>query len=201
MKRIVTGLCSAILLSTSSYAEGNVKRVLDVEPIIQVGSQKKVKNFYAGLGISLEQVKSHNYGSDTVIGVTIKAGHDFSEYFAVEFRGSKDLGNGEQLSLDYSYGFYLKPQYVVSEKVNIYGLLGYAKTKISFENEAAFNGINNDYTTQNGFSFGVGLAYKLDEDWSLFVDATRLIDKSTTKIEGEYAIKVDGGTFGFVYHF
>ena len=201
MKRIVTGLCSAILLSTSSYAEGNVKRVLDVEPIIQVGSQKKVKNFYAGLGISLEQVKSHNYGSDTVIGVTIKAGHDFSEYFAVEFRGSKDLGNGDQLSLDYSYGFYLKPQYVVSEKVNIYGLLGYAKTKISFENEAAFNGINNDYTTQNGFSFGVGLAYKLDEDWSLFVDATRLIDKSTTKIEGEYAIKVDGGTFGFVYHF
>ena len=201
MKKTVTALCSAIFLSTSAYAGGHIESVSEMEPVHQIESQEEVKNFYAGLGVSVGQVKSHYYGKDTVVGITAKAGYHFSEYLAVEFRGSKGLRDGDQLGLDYSYGLYLKPQYSVTEEVNIYGLLGYAKTKISFDNEVAFNGISNHYTTQSGFSFGLGFDYRLNENWSLFVDVMRLIDKSTTKPEGKYAINVNALTFGFVYHF
>jgi opacity protein-like surface antigen len=201
MKKTVTVLCSAILLSTSAYAGGKIEAVSEVEPVMHIESQEAVKNFYAGLGISVGQVKSHYYGKDTVIGVTAKAGYNFSEYFAVEFRGSKGLRDGDQLGLDYSYGLYLKPQYPLNEKVNLYGLLGYAQTKISFDKEVAFNGISNNYTTQSGLSFGVGLDYQLNKNWSLFVDVMRLIDKSTTRPEGKYAIQANALTFGFVYHF
>jgi len=202
MKRIVTALCGVIILNISSYAEENIKMALNSEPKIQVElEEEEKKDFYTGLGMNIGQVKSYDYGSDTVVGITVKAGYNLYEYFAVEFRGSTDFHNSDQLGLDYSYGFYLKPQYVVNEEINIYGLLGYTKTKISFDNEVAFNGIGNDYTTQGGFSFGVGVGYKLDEDWSLFADITRLINESTTQLEGEYAIKVDGLTFGLVYHF
>jgi len=202
MKKTVTALCSAILLSTSAYAGGHIKAVSELEPALQVESyEEEVKNFYAGLGISVGQVKSHVYGKDTVVGITAKAGYNFSEYFAVEFRGSKGLREGDQLGLDYSYGLYFKPQYPVNEELSIYALAGYAQTKISFENEVAFNGISNDYTRQNGFSYGLGLDYKLNEEWTLFVDVMNNIDKSTTKPDGKYAINANTLNFGFVYHF
>jgi len=202
MKRTVTALCSAILLSTSAYAGGHLKMASEVAPVLQIEPQEEeVKDFYAGLGISVGQVKSHVYGRDTVVGITGKVGYNFSKYLAVEFRGSKGVREGDQLGLDYSYGLYLKPQYPVNEELSIYALAGYAQTKISFENEVAFNGISNDYTTQNGFSYGLGLDYKLNEEWSLFVDVMNNINKSTTKPEGKYAINVNTLTFGFVYHF
>jgi len=62
-------------------------------------------------------------------------------------------------------------------------------------------GFRNNYTTQNDFSFGVGVDYKLNEKWSLFVDVMRLIDKETTRPEGKYASRVNALTFGVVYHF
>jgi len=41
----------------------------------------------------------------------------------------------------------------------------------------------------------------LSNTWSLFVDATRYIDESVVKPEGEYAAKVDSYAVGAVYHF
>ena len=48
MKKTVTVLCSAILLSTSSYAGGKIEAVSEVEPVMHIESQEAVKNFYAG---------------------------------------------------------------------------------------------------------------------------------------------------------
>jgi opacity protein-like surface antigen len=194
--------CLVALLSTGLYAGGNMTKVnAEVEPYVPAPMVKSDQAFYAGLGVSAGQVESHYYGKDTVVGVTGKVGYNLSKYLAVEFRGTKGLKDGSQLGLDYSYGLYLKPQYPVNADLSVYGLLGYAQTKISFDNEVAFNGISNNYTTQNDFSFGVGLDYKLNEDWSLFIDVMRLIDKETTQLEGKYASRVNAITFGFVYHF
>jgi opacity protein-like surface antigen len=201
MQKITTVLCGAILLSTSVYAGGKVEAVTEVVPYAEIGSKQDTKKLYAGLGVSVGKAKSYAYGKDTVVDVTAKIGYNFSKYVGVEFRGSKGVSDGDQLGHDYSYGLYLKPQYPISKELSIYALAGYAQTKISFDNEVAFNGISNNYTTQNDFSFGAGLDYHLNTDWSLFFDAVRLVDKSVKKVEGEYAINVDALTFGLVYHF
>ena len=193
--------CTAMLLATGTYAGGDMGKTAEVEPYVEVKAPTETKQFYAGLGVSVERVNSHIFSQETVTGVTGRIGYDFSKYLGVEFRGTMGVSDGDKLGHDYSYGLYLKPQYPVTKELSIYALAGYAQSKISFDNELDFNGIGNNYTTQNGFSFGAGLEYILNEDWSLFVDATRLIDKSTTQVEGKYAIKVDGVTFGFIYHF
>jgi opacity protein-like surface antigen len=201
MKKILITGCTVILLATGAYAGGDMGKIAEVEPYVDVNVPMETKQFYAGLGVSVERVNSYIFPKETVTGVTGRVGYDFSKYLGVEFRGTIGVSDGDKLGHDYSYGLYLKPQYPVSKEVSIYALAGYAQSKISFDNEVAFNGIRNNYTTQNGFSFGAGLEYRLNESWSLFVDATRLIDKSTTQVEGKYAIKVDGLTFGFVYRF
>jgi len=202
MKRIVTGLCSAILLSTSSYAGGDTKKISPAqEPYLKIPMTIEDKNFYVGLGVSAAQVNSHVYDKETLLDVSAKVGYNLSKYLAIEFRGSIGVNDGDKLGHEYSSGIYLKPQYPVDDDLTLYALLGYAQSKITFENEEAFNGVRNNYTTQNGFSFGLGLDYKLSEDWSLFVDAIRYIDESTTRLEGKYGIKVDAITFGVSYHF
>ena len=204
MKKILMTGCTALLLTTGTYAGGDMGKIADVEPYIEIEEVKApigTKQFYAGLGVSVERVNSNDFDKETIGAVTGRIGYDFSKYLGVEFRGAMGINDGDKLGHEYSYGLYLKPQYQVNEEFSIYALAGYAQSKISFDNEVAFNGIHNNYTTQNGFSFGLGVAYKLDEDWSLFADVTRLIDESTTQLEGEYAIKVDGLTFGLVYHF
>jgi OOP family OmpA-OmpF porin len=131
----------------------------------------------------------------------LRAGYDFNKYMGIEVRTTYGISDGDQLAHDYTYGLYLKPQYPINEKINLYGLLGYATTKISFDNEVAFNGITNDYTKQSDISFGVGLDYHVSDHWSVFADVVRYIDKETTKPEGKYASKVDAFSVGLSYNF
>jgi len=194
--------CLATLLSTGVYAGGDTTKVTtEVEPYVPTPIVTHDKAFYAGFGVDVGEVESYYYGKDAVIGVTGKVGYNFFKYLALEFRGTKGVKDGDHLGLDYSYGLYLKPQYPINEDFNVYGLLGYAQTKITFDNEVAFNGISNNYTKQNDFTFGVGVDYNLNDNWSLFVDVMRLIDKETTQPEGKYASRVNAMTFGGLYHF
>ena len=205
----------------TTYEEVNASEVVDstimVEPavteIVKTEGKSKVEekqpilvadskgNFYIGVGVNAEQTNTHRFGKDKTLGATMKMGYDFSEYFGLELRGSKSLTKEDQLTHDYSVGAYLKPQYPVSKDLTIYGLVGYGQNRVTYENELAEQGIRNNRTTQNGFSYGLGVDYMLDESWSAFADATRLIDKKTTKLEGKYAIKVDNVTLGLAKRF
>ena len=158
-------------------------------------------NFYVGVGVNAEQTNTHRFGKDKTLGATVKMGYDVSKYLGLELRGSKSLTKEDQLTHDYSVGAYLKPQYPVTKDLTVYGLVGYGQNRVTYENELAEQGIRNNRTTQNGLSYGLGLDYMLDESWSAFADATRLIDKKTTKLEGKYAIKVDNVTLGLAKRF
>ncbi|HFU77267.1 MAG TPA: hypothetical protein ENK68_02035, partial [Epsilonproteobacteria bacterium] len=93
-------------------------------------------------------------------------------------------------------GLYAKPQYPVSERVNLYGLLVYGCTK-----NPGNGGRLNYFDCDSGFSAGAGLEYDLSDrkgdflkdaqydrafdgyadqgkGWSLFVDYQRLLIKS-----------------------
>lgn len=173
-----------------------------VPPVHEKKFIEKRKNpFYVGLGLSAEQANTYNFDKDKMLAIGGRVGYDFFKYLGVELRGSKSINREDHFTHDYSLGAYVKPQYFLNDDSTIYGLIGYGQTKLTFENEVRLNGISNNYTTQNGLSLGLGVEYEFMDNWSLFTDAIRLIDKETTTVEGTYAIKVDSVTLGLVKRF
>ena len=212
MKRLVYTVSSALVLSSTLYAGGNLKEVapavttpVPIEhieaPVEPKAAQHPVSDLYVGAGIGMGRLATDRFGTDTVADAMIRIGYDFYRYLGVEARFAKGLADGDKLTHDYSWGIYLKPYYQVDNAMRLYALLGYGKSKLTYKNEPAELGITNNYTEQSGVSYGIGVDYKIDKHWSLFIDAMRYINKSTLKTEGRYAIKVDGIYFGIAYHF
>ncbi len=203
MKRTIKCSLAVLLLGSSLYAGGGKNIVPQDVPVAVVPTMltPTSSNFYIGGGIGIDSISSYLYGPDTAYSAVVKLGYNFMKYLGVEARGTYGISESDQLGHDYSMGLYLKPQYPINDTVTVYGLAGYAQSKISFENEVAFNGISNDTTTQSDFSFGAGLDYDFSDNWSVFIDAVRYIDKETTKPEGKYASKVDSFTLGVTYDF
>lgn len=181
----------------SLYAGGNFKGEDNLQQVVPV----EEANYYLGVGIGAAGVTSFIYNTDVVANVTLKAGYDFSEYMGIELRASTGVTDGDNLGYDYSYGVYVKPQYSITQELKVYALLGYAKTKITLDPVVAAAAGVLPYTTQNGFSFGAGFDYQINKDWSVYVDATRLIDKSRVILGKRYDTTVDSVTFGVTYHF
>ena len=205
MKKIMLTLCSVAVLGTILYAGGNKNVVPADAPVAPLESTPvattAVSPFYVGIGASIDNVNTFVYDVETVSSATLRVGYDFMTYLGAEARGSYGMATGDNLAHTYSYGLYLKPQYPINDTWKLYGLAGYAQTQISLDKAKALATHVKEDTTQNGVSFGVGVAYALNSNWSLFADAMRLIDKSVTRVEGNYATKVDGISFGFIYHF
>ena len=125
----------------------------------------------------------------------IRGGYDYNQYIGIEARYIRTfLDEGPFGGTPLAHiGIFLKPQYPVSERVNVYGLLGYGYT------ENLGNGGRLDYfDNDSGFSAGVGIEYDLSDrnydreengnydrafdgyadqgrGWSLFLDYQRLL--------------------------
>ena len=195
VKNTVLGLA---LLSTSMYAGGKIVSPVEAE-VLPV--PEKISAWY--LGVGLVAAKFHSCGDgcdyeDLTYGAMLRGGYDFNEYFGLEARGIRtflDKGPFGGVPLQH-IGVYAKPQYPISERINVYGLVGYGYTE-NLGNGARLNYFDNDH----GFSGGVGLEYDLsgregdfeknanyDRDfdgyadqgkgWNLFVDYQRLLIKS-----------------------
>jgi len=117
---------------------------------------------------------------DRQIGFTGRIGYDFMDYLGAELRGTygiaKDKGNKFK-----QMGAYLKPNYDVTDEINLYGLLGASKTDI---------GVGSD----TGFSYGAGLDYGISDKVSVFTDVVNYLKKSNTAAQW-------GLTLGAAYQF
>lgn len=135
---------------------------------------------------------------DVTYGAMLRGGYEYNQYFGVEARYLHtflDEGPFGGTPLAHA-GIFLKPQYPVSERVNLYGLLGYGYTE-NLGNGARLNYFDSDW----GFSAGAGIEYDLSDregdrmengnydrafdgyadqgrGWSLFLDYQRLLIKS-----------------------
>ena len=200
LSKIVAVLAAA---SVGLYAGGHVAQPLQetMSVVPMVKQETFTGSYYAGVGINAAGSESYFYGPDTTLGLVFRGGYDYSKYMGIEVRAMKGVKDLDDLGMDYSYGLYLKPQYPLTPSSRLYGLLGYSKTKIAYDNEPLINGIRRNTTTQSGFSFGGGFEYRLNKKWSLFADAMQNIHKSTTRPEGTYRIRVNSVTVGMVYHF
>jgi OOP family OmpA-OmpF porin len=212
-----TALLVTVTLTTTINAGGKVVTPAQTPvtpiPVIPV----KISPWYIGSGITWAKLSGCNSVTeignvveectyeDETYGTTIRGGYEMNKYFGIEARAMRtflDEGPYGGTPLE-SIGIYAKPQYPMSERINLYGLLGYGYTE-NLGNGARLDYFDND----SGFSAGVGLEYDLsDRDankeslnigdkigWSLFLDYQRLLIKSDIP-------DLDAVSFGLRYDF
>lgn len=119
---------------------------------------------YLGAGIAATMTKKNPCGcpddmkkrKDTRAGIILRGGMNFNNYLGLETRYIKTLGTKVYSKVTH-YGLYLKPFYYITDHIDIYALLGYGKTKVTFN-----NGSYHFKIKSNGFSYGAGVEYKLN---------------------------------------
>ena len=170
--------------------------VVEPEPIvvapipIPVAVPKSISpsGFYAGLGITGSRYqsdcdcptdvgsssnlggtssKTQRSGKENNVAILARIGYDFNRYIGLEARGIRTLDSGSNAKISHA-GLFVKPMAPVSDGLNLYGLVGFAKTKVtgSYQNVDA-----------ESLALGAGLEYDLSSD---------------TPKEGRYSRSFDG---------
>jgi len=218
MKKIIQIMTFSSLIATGSLFGGG-----DIAPAVApvaIAQEADPNPFYVGVGILWAGV-SRDCSTpgcpnvrlkDSTWGGIIRAGWEYNQYIGIEGRALKatiDSDWGETTH----YGIFLKPQYPVSERVNIYGLLGYGHTEIDTDCVPIRDSFEHD-----GFSYGIGLEYDLsdtesdreegtydrpfdghmdqEKGWGLWVDYQNLMHN-----EGPANFKSNIVSFGITYDF
>ena len=210
-KTIAKVALSSLLMSGALMAGKNVApAVVPVVPVVDVNP------IYVGLGLlwsgtSRDCDCSGDRLKNTSYGVMGRIGYDFNQYFGIEaraFNASIDKNFAETTH----YGVYLKPQYHITDKLNVYGLIGYGQTKIECTHASLPSGTN--LYDESGVSFGFGFEYDLSADtpvvasrafdgqgdqekgWGVWVDYQNLLHN-----EGPNNLKANIVTAGVTYDF
>jgi len=204
-KIIKVSVATMMALSSLSYAGGDLTPVTEFEmnesmeavkavevelpkvvaPVVPlIEKTKESAPWYVGLGLTAGQVDNGNC-QDKTYGLMAKAGYDFNEYVGVEVRGLKTNWEYEGAKIEH-VGAFLKPQYPVTESLNLYGLVGYAKTQV----EKKF------VLEENGLALGAGVDYDFgsEDSFSIFADYERLLQKSNVP-------DLDALSLGLAYKF
>lgn len=136
--------------------------------ISMAGEDDNRSSLYFGMGGNFNFLKSGSLSETGLIGSSISVGYDLKEYLSVEFRKGTSLSEGE-VELDDFTGLFLKGKYDkfdTFDNVDVYILLGYAKTSVS-------SGLS-DVLSKNSLAYGLGVEYKLSTTLSLYSDYTTL---------------------------
>lgn len=145
-------------------------------------------------------------------------GYRISEYFALEARYSFDTSgyssaifvNGEQEEykeeIDTHVSLLLKAYYPVFNSINLYLLAGFSESKYKITTSSSFTDLDGNTAvtypaeinfSESGFTYGLGLDYRLNDKFLVFVDfeilpdikvgSDRTIDWSATNIGVKYS--------------
>ena len=153
--------------------------------------------WYIGMGTAMSEVNTYSIDKERLYDVTLKAGYTYYDYLDFEFRGDFQTRSFKELLHPYSYGLFIKPNYDISKHLNTYMLLGMSKNKLKTVDKKQTNNI----TVQNDFSYGVGLEYSIGDNFYIYSDFLRYIDKSTTQNRKNYAININTVSLGLIYKF
>ncbi len=235
MKNIVLSAAAVFAMSSFAIAGGDITPPME-EPVVEVPEviAPSVGGFYLGLAygylnstdtLNLKvgaTTTSTDLWDDSYGEIMLQAGYKFNEYVAVEGRywfgvstGSWLNPNGQSgvigdpagdVSID-GWGIYVKPMYPVTPEFNIYALLGYGGASADLDNTDIWD----DITDQDGFSWGIGAEYAINENFAVFIDYTVLYDDTEdyTDFSGDYGVlytfendlSYDTINFGVTYKF
>jgi len=172
MKKITLSLVSIMALSGLAFAGGDIEPVVE-EPIMVEDNSA----FYLGLGFGGSELNVDDTSEQfTSSAIMLQAGYQYNEYVSLEgrysFGFSTDYDQGITTGLDTygdisSWGIYVKPMYPIGD-FSIYGLLGYGGVMLS--------DVRNGDAYDSGFQYGLGAAYNVTENISVFADYVWLYD-------------------------
>lgn len=159
--KIIVKLGLFVLASLSIQAGKNV--VPATQPIAAV-EVEEASPWYLGLGMTrgyFLKTRSTCRYEDITYGGMLRGGYEWNEHFGIEARAIRTLteegANGGELLQH--IGLFAKPSLPLSDRLNLYGLLGYGWTKSI--NEGG-NG-NLPSIDVGGVSWGLGLEYDFSD--------------------------------------
>ena len=196
MRRVNLSLATLLAISTFAIAGGNVAPIeTEVAPITTEVEVAPVENngFYIGIAYGYSNVQLDNsltgnkvddydYGS-----ILLDIGYKINPYISIEGRywaginSNNDLAWKNHIDSDVTvdaWGIYAKPTYPVSDKFDIYALVGYGSGDASYDIP---NAGTIDSENSEGFSWGLGAEYQMSNNVALFIDYTSVIDGESTK--------------------
>jgi opacity protein-like surface antigen len=197
MKKV---LLSLAVLSSLGFAGGNYAPVVTPIPVVE----ESQNGFYAGLALSAVSTRDSavsldffnvKSGQDRLGNITFQAGYNYNEYVAFEGRYTTTFSDEDLVKMN-GWSLFIKPQYPVSEKFNIYALLGFGGVSLDPVNNS---GVNVDDTS---FQWGLGLNYEVVDNVFIFADYTSLAnDMEGLYYNGALEIDADAITIGLSYQF
>jgi len=129
---------------------------------------------------------SDEYHQDRQIGFTGRLGYDFMDYLGAEVRGTYGMAKEDTGTKFKQVGAYLKPNYNITDELNLYGLLGAAKANMDDWSSLG--------VTETGFSYGAGIDYSLGDKVSVFTDVLNYLTEDDSNSQW-------GLTVGAAYQF
>jgi len=166
IRKTVISIVTIMALGTSSYAGGKYVKPVEAE-VVPIPVVINPLPLYIGIGLVVAGLSRDCPCSgdkrlkDMTYGVVGRLGWDFNQYIGIEARYLKSSLE-DDFSKTTHYGLYLKPQYPITEQTNIYGLIGYGKTTVDYNNHAG----RSSTLSKNGLSYGAGLEYDFGSDIS-----------------------------------
>ena len=157
--KIASTLCLMLAFSGSAFASDSY-----------VGAS--LGAFNVGTGVSKK----------AVTGGFVQIGNDFSEYLGAEVRigasgNSKQGGAGQaKARIDYFGAALLKPKYNFDNQWMGYALLGVASIRSSYTE----TGLNKQTKTRTGYAYGLGVQYRLSDNYALGAEYMHMLSKPKT---------------------
>ncbi len=201
----------AVAQTYDAYGPNSYKAQQDTDSNLPYIGSPYIGIAYTYINSNLDIPKTiygDNYESDIQgDNLTLLLGYNINEYFAIEGRYSKTVGdldfdfNGPGFNEGSKWGgdisniaLYLKPMYS-SDIVTLYGLLGVGKVELEIDyfGEAS----ETEFQWGLGISFDAGKDFIGNNDVTFFMDYTRFYDDEYFGMD----LTVDALNFGLTYKF
>lgn len=212
-------LVAAISMSTMLMAGGDIAPI-EPQVNVPVGLNAQESGLYGSVSYSYGTFDT-DHDSGIINGnityfndvgyssLMLALGYKTCDYFAVEARywfgfdtDERDVTFGQEFTISNdTWAIYAKPILPVTDKIEIYGLLGYASSDI----EATRSGWEyKPDTDPDGFSWGAGIAYEVAPRIDFFVDYTNVYDDDYSAVSDPtvgFSDTIEYWNFGVTYAF
>lgn len=158
---------------------------------------------YVGVGLGMYNINT-GINKKSTFGEYLQLGDDFSDYLGGEVRiGASSKTSGATTAapaakMDWMAAFYLKPRYEFSSDLMAYGLIGLGTIRASFYP----TGGAKQSKTRSGLGYGLGLQYRVSDQFSLGGEWSHLLTKPKNATSTNFnGISASMFTISGKYHF